>query len=590
MKQRHYKLTSHITTAVALLSLLGIILTIVLGKRNGGKNNSSGGGGPLRGDGSGSSPNGGGGTPADPGRYYPPGPYVSVDQATEMVTLRHPEVPELIPTQTDCPWDDDTNLVSWHEASTWTGGSVPSQDLADVTLPAGKRVVIRQSIPVRLGIVTIPPNSELLIQPTTDGSEIAVQAHGFDVRGKLVVGSATCPIRTPVTITLTGARPADVETHNAQTPTYKGIHVVQGGELQVHGQRYFHTWTRLARTVDPNDASADARDASTLMLQDPVNWEPGQEVVIVTSALKDSRDSHQNEVRVIQEIHPNPPAGVGSVVYLTTPLEYRHVGNQHYQVEVALLTRKIKIQGHADDSEPTNPDPLDCISPNALYNSAELGIQCPNTETTGFGGHIMVQGLAQVEGVELYRMGQTNVLARYPMHFHLIGECPTCYLKHSSIHRSYYRCATIHGTHAALVTENVCFDIIGTFLLDDVFTVLSRSLPLPFWKGSVAFFLSFHHRLAIAGSHDLIAKTTTYTGYAYYFEDGVETRNTLSYNLAAHIHWLGPEPGRGVGQSSELYVQSKTLAFPGDVTASGFYISVRHVSACVCLVNSPARA
>lgn len=139
---------------------------------------------------------------------------------------------------------------------------------------------------------------------------------------------------------------------------------------------------------------------------------------------------------------------------------------------------------------------------------------------TGFGGHIRIEsgGIGQVEGVELYRMGQTNVKGRYPIHFHLLGSCPSSYFKASSVHRSFYRCISIHGTHDSLTTENVAFDAIG---------------------------------------------------YCYYLEDGVEERNTISYNLAAHIHGIGPDIGRGFAQSSLLYVESAKLTLPADVTASG---------------------
>lgn len=123
-------------------------------------------------------------------------------------------------------------------------------------------------------------------------------------------------------------------------------------------------------------------------------------------------------------------------------------------------------------------------------------------------------------------MGQTNVLARYPMHFHLIGDCPECYFKHSAIHRSYYRCATIHGTNSTLVTENVAYNIIG---------------------------------------------------YCYYLEDGVEMENTISHNLGAHIHYLGEKPAWvDNGQSPEPFVTSEHLALPADATASPFYITNVH--------------
>ena len=62
--------------------------------------------------------------------------------------------------------------------------------------------------------------------------------------------------------------------------------------------------------------------------------------------------------------------------------------------EVGLLTRNIRIQASED------------------------------AETAYFGGHIMAMAGSQVQvsGVELNRMGQHLTLARYPMHWHLIGE------------------------------------------------------------------------------------------------------------------------------------------------------------------------
>jgi hypothetical protein len=136
---------------------------------------------------------------------------------------------------------------------------------------------------------------------------------------------------------------------------------------------------------------------------------------------------------------------------------------------------------------------------------------------------ILAGGVGFVEGVELFRVGQTNVRARYPMHFHLLGECPTCYFKDSSVHRSYYRCISIHGTHATTVSENVAYDV---------------------------------------------------TGYCYYLEDGVETRNMISYNLGAHIHMiLTKSPPAGEGQQIGIFRQSENLTLPADVTASAYYIT-----------------
>jgi hypothetical protein len=109
------------------------------------------------------------------------------------------------------------------------------------------------------------------------------------------------------------------------------------------------------------------------------------------------------------------------------------------------------------------------------------------------------------------------------MHFHLLGTgCSDCYFRDSSVHRSYYRCVSIHGTDATQVSENVAYDV---------------------------------------------------TGYCYYLEDGVEQENRIEFNLGAHIHSLGDEPPWGSGQTIEAIAQSDTLTLPADVTASAFYIT-----------------
>ena len=88
----------------------------------------------------------------------------------------------------------------------------------------------------------------------------------------------------------------------------------------------------------------------------------------------------------------------GNALTLDKPLDYMHFGQITFGVdergEVGLLTRNIKIQA-SDDAEKTY-----------------------------FGGHIMamVGSKMYVSGVELNRMGQNMTLARYPIHWHLLGD------------------------------------------------------------------------------------------------------------------------------------------------------------------------
>src|SRR5690606_33175167 len=71
-------------------------------------------------------------------------------------------------------------------------------------------------------------------------------------------------------------------------------------------------------------------------------------------------------------------------------------------------------------------------------------------------------------GVELYRMGQHLTLARYPMHWHLVGDAQGQYIRNSAIHDTYSRCVTVHGTDNVRVENNVTFNTVGhCFFLED---------------------------------------------------------------------------------------------------------------------------
>src|SRR5690606_33423090 len=103
----------------------------------------------------------------------------------------------------------------------------------------------------------------------------------------------------------------------------------------------------------------------------------------------------------------------GNVITLDQPLEYMHFGEITFGVdergEVGLLTRNIRIQASAD------------------------------AEDSYFGGHIMAMAgsTMNVSGIELNRMGQHLELARYPIHWHLMGDASGQYIRNSAIHDTY---------------------------------------------------------------------------------------------------------------------------------------------------------
>lgn len=459
-------------------------------------------------------------TTANPtnGNSYGNGPFVTTATSSELVTIPRPQNPGSQP-QTNCP-HLQAGLKNWHDSATWSSSSIPAAG-ESVTLPANSKVIINQAVVEQLGLITIPSTSELIFGENA-GAAITLSVAGMDVRGALRAGSETCLYGTELTITLHGTRPNDLDIYGKSptaTPTYKGISV-NGGIISMHGKRYFPTWSRLAESVPSGQ--------SYVLLQDQVNWEAGQEVLLTTTAVHDSRVWHRNDVLTIDYVVANPiPGVVGSAVHFTSSALYAHIANNGYQAEVGVLSRNIKIQGAADDSEPTDRDETGGCT--GYWHAGVNFKPCPWTHKTGFGGHIMVHsgGKGYMEGVELYRMGQTNVLGRYPFHWHLLGNtCSDCFFRANSIHRSFYRCISIHGSHNTTVTENVAYDV---------------------------------------------------DGYCYYLEDGVEEDNTISFNLAAHIHPVSNVVAdSGGGQTITPFVQSKDLILPADVTASGFYITNLH--------------
>ena len=333
-----------------------------------------------------------------------------------------------------------------------------------------------------------------------------------------------------MTITLTGSRPGSGSGNLSQAqlailsspPEAKGI--VVDGSLDLHGAQYTPTWTRLAATARTGD--------SFVWLQEPVNWEPGQTVVIVTSALRDSRDYSESEERRIVQAWTTGD-GIG-VLLLDLPLRYNHTARVEYQTEVALLSRRLVFQGALNDSVPidmpSNPANLSCLLPSTVAGSVTYG-PCDDQFLTGYGGHIMMRGTAavgRISGVQLTRVGQTNVLGRYPLHFHFVGNGGSnSFIQDSSFWHSYYRCVSIHATNNTRLSRNVAHDI---------------------------------------------------TGYCYYLEDGVENGNTLECNLASWVHTLYkgayfPTTGTASGQFMDDQNTSPYLLLPADTTASAFYIT-----------------
>ena len=233
-----------------------------------------------------------------------------------------------------------------------------------------------------------------------------------------------------------------------------------------------------------------------------------------------------------------------SELFLDFPLVYAHYAHENeanYAAEVMLLSRSLVVRG-SNESEftPEGADADKC-------QEFRINAPCADEALDGDGGHILAEGSEanlHLENVELFRMGQTNVRGRYPVHFHMMGEAQgRASVRQCAVHHSFFRCFAVHGTMAAFIGGNAAYDAIGS---------------------------------------------------CYYLEDGVEERNNITGNLAMHIHFIiSPEtatPGNewrteranlgfpvgiwtAFGQFQPDFLQvAGYLDQPADIAASGFYL------------------
>jgi hypothetical protein len=359
----------------------------------------------------------------------------------------------------------------WSNLATWPDGKVPRAG-DTVTIEKGKDVLLDVS-PPSLGGLRIDGKLSF-----SDKADIELTTESINVYGELEIGTEARPHTRMATITLTENVPGND----------RGI-MIAGGTLNLHGDRT-NSWTKLAGTAKAGSARIEVLNAS--------GWRKGDVIVLASTDF----DSTQAEKRTIAAI-------AGNAITLNQPLKYMHFGKITFGVdergEVGLLTRNIVIQA-SDDAE-----------------------------RSYFGGHIMAMTGSKmyVSGVELNRMGQNMHLARYPIHWHLVGDGQGQYIENSSIHDSYSRCVTVHGTNNVRVENNVAFNTVG---------------------------------------------------HCYFLEDAVETGNQFIHNLGMKTKChpdgkpcvptnLGPIGSEGKPVFDPAGQSAKDILIPSDNTASTFWIT-----------------
>ena len=305
----------------------------------------------------------------------------------------------------------------WSDAATWADKKVPAANAA-VTIERNVDVVLDVTPPALRGLTI---NGKLSF---ADNKDVELTTEWIMVHGELEIGTEAKPHTRKATITLTdNIKDEDFGGMGGNDRSDRGI-MLMGGTLNLHGNRT-NSWTKLSKTAEAGSSSIEVLSAA--------GWRAGDTIVLASTDF----DPRQAETRTISAVN-------GNTVTLDKKLDYMHFGKITFDVdergEVGMLSRNILIQASADADKDL------------------------------FGGHIMAMAASKmfVEGVELNRMGQNMHLARYPIHWHLIGDAPGQYIKNSAIHDTYSRCVTVHGTNYLGIENNVTYNNIGhCFFLED---------------------------------------------------------------------------------------------------------------------------
>jgi len=338
----------------------------------------------------------------------------------------------------------------WSAGATWEGGKAPAAG-ARVLIRTGHRVTydVKSDAVVRgiviSGTLAFATDRDtqlnvglIAIQPDAEYSE-----EGFNCEAHVVEPDSTKP-RAALEIGMPN-NPVDAK-HTAliRLVYQEGMDkdscpaiICCGGRMDLHGTALNRTWVRLGATAKVGD--------TTVTLSEPVTgWKKGDRIILTGTEAHGKTASYTDEciIRAIEGTH----------IDILEPLKYSHLGDGDYRGEVANLSRNVIVE---------------------------------SADPEGLRGHTMYHrySAGSLSYAEFRHLGKKNVLGRYSLHFHLVGDTMRgSSVIGNSIWDSHNRWLTIHGTNYLVARDNVGYKSIGHgYFLEDgteVYNVLDRNLAV----------------------------------------------------------------------------------------------------------------
>jgi hypothetical protein len=240
------------------------------------------------------------------------------------------------------------------------------------------------------------------------------------------------------------------------------------------------SWTRLTKTVNRGD--------TVLQLDRVGDWEPGDKIVITTTDYLASH-SEQLIIKSVDNTATYNGAKV-SAVTVTAGAQWKHSGD-YYPLNNIDPKDQLKLNITITDGKTRGVETRAAVG--LLSRSIRI-VSGGNTVNTDFpaatdpapdryfgGDTIVRQGFAlfQMQGVELYQLGEGGKIGHYPVHFHLARVTSPAnnpdgsagrqtFVRDCSIWDSMTRFITLHATQGVTLARNVGYESIGHgFYLED---------------------------------------------------------------------------------------------------------------------------
>ena len=333
---------------------------------------------------------------------------------------------------------------TWSNSSIWPNGALPLNG-SDVYIPCSLYVLVDVPLPF-INRLNVCGGLEFM-----DDMDHVLETNLILIDGgQLVAGSEDSPFMHQLIIVLHGSLSSPVYRLPNFGPVLGAKALGVFGYLGLHGQERLILWTHLAKAARAGDR--------TLVLKTPVDWLPGEEIVIASTSFEASQ---------AEELTITSVSNDRLTVTIDPPLAYNHIGGSSTgngdcphacSAEVGLLSRNIKILG---------------VHPNSSQHTSDVESYGCRVLVSGYFNSTLGQqfiGSAKISGVEFKGCGQEGFYDEYDPRYSLafLGIGPVIndgsYVKNCSFHKGYSTGIGVIDTHDMTISNNVLHRTVGPSL------------------------------------------------------------------------------------------------------------------------------